>query len=227
MTSSDDDRQLLSLIAHELRSPAGVVGGYLRLVLKEDAASMPERARHMIEEADRSCARVLHLVRELADLVHLLETDRRGSSSAALVFSLCDEVVQAAAGAHDGLVFSCASEDRPALVQCDESRLKRALAALLAATLREHGAKPLEVFGVVSRDYGAAEAVVAFGDPGIALRRDEVLVGREAPFDRWRGGTGLSVPIACRILEASGGRIWLPSQASRAVCALSLPIDIR
>jgi signal transduction histidine kinase len=96
----------------------------------------------------------------------------------------------------------------------------------MAAMLRERGAKPLEVYGVVSRDHGAAEAIIALGDPGIALRRDDILTGREVSFDRWRGGTGLSVPIACRILEASGGRIWLPSQASRAACALSLPLDV-
>ena len=124
--SSDDERQLLALIAHEFRSPAAVVSGYLRLLLREDASDLPERARHMIEEADRSSARVLHLVKELAELADLADSESRASSSPVRVFSLCAEVAQAAARAEDGLevAFSCASEDQPALVRGDEQPIE-------------------------------------------------------------------------------------------------------
>ncbi len=180
----------------------------------------------MIAEADRSSARVLHLIKECSELADLEGVDLRDSGSPVQIFSLCDEVVQAAARANDGVViaFSCSSEDRAVVVQGDQSRLKRGLTALLAATLRERGSRPLEVCGVVSRDTRAGEAVIALGDPDIATRLDDVLLGHERTFDRWRGGTGLSVPIACRIVEAHGGRIWLPAPASRADCALGLPL---
>src|SRR5579862_366663 len=60
--AGSDYRQLISLIAHELRSPAAVVSGYLRLLLRHSAQnpSEPEPAmpseQRMIEEANRSCA---------------------------------------------------------------------------------------------------------------------------------------------------------------------------
>ena len=227
MKSSQDDCQLLSLIAHELRSPAAVAAGYLRLLLRDDVAHLPERARHMIEEADRSCARLLHLVREVSDLAALSGRVASESSVAIPVFSLCDEVVQQLAGSPGDAptTFSCDADDQSAIVHGDAEQLKRALTALVAAIVRERGAAPLEVYGFISRDPAAALAVIALGDPGMASRRDEVLTSRDASFDRWRGGTGLSVPIACRILDGYGGQVWALPQSSRAGCALSLPIS--
>jgi len=226
MKSSQDDFQLLSLIAHELRSPAAVAAGYLRLLLRDDVAHLPERARHMIEEADRSCARLLHLVREVSDLAALSSRVASDSSSPVPVFSVCDEVVQQLPESPGGgpTTFSCGSEEHPALVRGDAEQLKRALTALVSAIVRERGAAPLEVCGFIHQEGEASQAVIAMGDPGIGLQRDEVLTSREVSFDRWRGGTGLSVPIACRIFDAYGGRIWSLPQSSRAACALSLPI---
>ena len=112
------------------------------------------------------------------------------------------------------------------MVQGDANRLKRAVAALMAAALRERGTQSLEIHGFVGRDAPVPQAVIALGDPGLVLRRDKVLSDREQSFDRWRGGTGLSVPIACRIVEGHGGRIWSLPQESRGACALSLPVGL-
>ena len=222
MKSSDDERQLLSLIAHELRSPGAVVAGYLRLLRKE-TGDLPERTRRMIEEADRSCARVLQLVKELSELSELAASDALVSGVPVAVFPLCDEVVRAASSAGSPATFSCDPEDQSTMVQGDANRLKRAFAALMAAALRERGAQSLEIHGFVGRDAAVPEAVIALGDPGLALRRDKVLNDRPLSFDRWRGGTGLSIPIACRIVEGHGGRVWSLPQDSRGACALSLP----
>jgi len=223
MTVSSNDRELLSLIAHELRSPAAVVAGYMRLLLKEDPSGMPERARRMIQEADRSCARVLSLIRELSDLASLSKSDL-GPCAPVPVFSMCAEVVETADAGAGASTFTCIPEDEEALVQGDAGRLKQAVEALLSATLRERGGKAVEIFGFVSRDEAPPRAVVALGDPGISLVADQVLASRTSAFDPWRGGTGLSVPIACRIVDGCGGQLWSIPENSRAACAFSLPI---
>jgi signal transduction histidine kinase len=216
-------RQLLSLIAHELRSPAAVVAGYLRLLLKNGAQGLPEPERKMIEEASRSCACLLDIVRELDDLADLEESGPSRSHAQVHIFSLCDEVVRGAVRTGRAVTFSCADIDRPALVEGDADRLKRALNGLVAAVQRERGARPLEAWGFVNLDNGARCAVMALGDAGIAFRRDGILASRGTSFDRWRGGTGMSLPIACRIVEAHGGCVWsLPD--SPGACAVSLPL---
>ncbi|MGC4082802.1 MAG: histidine kinase dimerization/phospho-acceptor domain-containing protein [Vicinamibacterales bacterium] len=59
--------QLLSLASHELRTPASVVGGYLRM-LQKDNAGLSERQRKMIDEAAKSCARMVALIGELSEV---------------------------------------------------------------------------------------------------------------------------------------------------------------
>jgi signal transduction histidine kinase len=219
--SARDERDLLLLIAHELRSPASVVAGYLRLLLKEDNTS--DRARQMTEAADRSCARVLALVRELGELASLSNGNGAVATGVPL-FSLCAEIVaDSAAGSETASIFCCAPEDRDTLVPGEALKLKQVLVSLMYATQRERGTRPLGVYGFVSREPAVPEAVVAFGDPG-GMEAAEVLSRREHPFDRWRGGIGLSMPIAFRIVESSGGQLWSLSPLSRAACALSLPV---
>src|SRR5689334_23627877 len=61
----------LSLAVHEFRTPVTVVGGYLRMLLKEQAGPLNERQRKMLEEAERACARLGGLVAEMSDLGRL------------------------------------------------------------------------------------------------------------------------------------------------------------
>jgi signal transduction histidine kinase len=45
------------------------------------------------------------------------------------------------------------------------------------------------------------------------------------PFDEWRGGLGMALPIARRVIEAHGGALWSGAGArSRAAAALALPL---
>jgi hypothetical protein len=45
------------------------------------------------------------------------------------------------------------------------------------------------------------------------------------PFDEWRGGLGLALPVARRVVEALGGRLWsAPGDRPRAGSALKLPV---
>jgi len=218
---AQDERELLLLIAHELRSPASVVAGYLRLLLKEDTS---DRVRQMTEAADRSCARVLALVRELGDLAALSSFNGAVASPGVPLFSLCAEIVaDSPTGREATATFCCAPEDEETLVPGEPAKLKQVLTSVMYATQRERGTKPLGLYGFVHREPTTPEAVVAFGDPG-GMEAAEVISRKEHAFDRWRGGIGLSIPIAFRIVESSGGHLWSLSPVSRAACALSLPV---
>ncbi len=225
MNLTKNDHELIALIVHELRSPAVVMSGYLRLLLTKNAHNLPEPERKMVEEANRSCARLLGVMEELGDLARLEASDELRSPSQVAIFSLCDEVVRMVAPPdRSAVTFLCADIDRPSTVHGDAGRLKQALSAFVAATRRECGSDPLEAYGFVHRKHVTPHAVIALGRPGMADRSDDILNNQEAPFDRWRGGTGMSLPIACRIVEAHGGRVWsLPNDPHRA-CAFSFPV---
>lgn len=218
----DDCHRLMALLAHELRSPGAVVGGYLRMLKGPSASELPEREQKMIEEANRSCTRLLHIVQELSDLGELSASHLAVKLTPVPVFAICDDVVQDAGIDGADVTFICADGDRDVMVNGHAARLKQALAALIASVVRERGSAPVEARGFVCRN-GEARAVMAFGDPGMVASVGDLLKDQQRPFDRWRGGMGLSLPIAHRIVEVHQGTLWgLPG--SRATCALSLPL---
>ena len=51
--------QLLALAVHEFRTPVSVVGGYLRMLQRDSDSPLADRHRKMVEEAERSCARIV------------------------------------------------------------------------------------------------------------------------------------------------------------------------
>src|SRR5688572_17939890 len=57
-----------SLAVHELRTPITVAAGYLRMLLREQAGPLTEQQRKMLQEADKSCARIGSLVAEMSEL---------------------------------------------------------------------------------------------------------------------------------------------------------------
>ena len=48
--------------------------------------------------------------------------------------------------------------------------------------------------------------------------------GALTTFDEWRGGCGLSLAVARRIIDAHGGRIWSPADDTKAAAAILLPV---
>jgi signal transduction histidine kinase len=216
-------RRLMSLVAHELRSPGAVVAGYLRLLARNTAPGLTEPERKMIEEANKSCGRLLHIASELSDLAELSGEDAVRQWQPVPIFALCGEVVQAAADAGGAVSFSMDDRDKGACVEGHVGRLRQAIGLLVTVIGRERGATAMTVTGAVSHN-SESRAFVVFGEPADAADLSALVGSSTGTFDRWRGGTGLSLPIACRIIEAHRGAVWALPAGSRAACALSLPL---
>jgi signal transduction histidine kinase len=206
-----------------MRSPASIVSGYLRL-LQQDSDGLSARQRRMVDEAGRACGRMLTLLQEIGELTSIEGTVLVPSTTAVQVFDLCRDALKSLSSeAENGTtpVFTCHEPGRSATVDGNAAWLKRAFVALMAAIAREHRAEALECHGFIG-DGDCPRAVIAFGPCGI-FNRDSLLAHR-ATFDRWRGGTGLSVPIACRIVEVHGGTVWSPPGADSRAVVCALPI---
>jgi two-component system, OmpR family, sensor histidine kinase BaeS len=224
MTTVDEDsRRLMSLVAHELRSPGAVVTGYLRLLAKNTAPALTEPERKMIDEANKSCGRLLQIAQELSELAELSADDPIRTWVPVPIFALCGEVVRTAADAGGAVSFSMDDGDKGACVEGHEGRLRQALGLLVSVVGRERGTSAMTVTGAISRT-SESRVVLVFGEPSDATDLNTVVGYRDAAFDRWRGGTGLSLPIACRIIEAHRGTLWALPRGSRGSCALALPL---
>jgi K+-sensing histidine kinase KdpD len=223
MTVDEDCRRLMSLVAHELRSPGAVVTGYLRLLAKNTAPGLTEPERKMIDEANKSCGRLLHIAQELSELAELSSEDPVRTWLPVPIFTLCGEAVQIAADAGGAVSFSMDDRDKAACVEGHAGRLRQALGLLISVIGRERGTNAMTVTGAISRT-SESRAVLVFGEPADAADLNAVVGGGDAVFDHWRGGTGLSLPIACRIIEAHRGALWALPGGSRGACAVALPL---
>lgn len=214
----------MSLAVHELRTPVTVVAGYLRMLLRDQAGPLTDKQRKMLEEADRSCTRLGALVSEMSDLAKL---ESREVSMARQDVDIPALLAELASGMHEGedrgVRLDVRGAGQPAVVAGDRTRLAAALKALLHSALRERGEPGvILVQSKVRDDSTPAHVVVAIGDEAAV---PSLLDGGATPFDEWRGGLGMALPIARRVIEAHGGSVWSGSGShSRAAAALQLPL---
>src|SRR5206468_3183250 len=139
--------------------------GYLRLLQKNTAPGLSEPERKMIDEANKSCGRLLHIAQELSELAELTSGDAMRESQAVRIFPLCEEVVHAAAEGGSSVSFSVAGgDDKDAVVHGHHGRLRHALGLLVSVMGRERGATALAITGCVTTGVDP-KAVLVFGDP--------------------------------------------------------------
>lgn len=214
----------MSLAVHELRTPASVIAGYLRMLLRDTEHPLSDRQRKMAEEAEKSCARLSALIAELSDLAKLdggLLTLAKGRVD---LFRLTSDVAGSVHEAADrGVQLKLLGATSGALLTGDEARLKAAIDAIFRAILREQAqAVTIAVDRRLVSAKGSSTAVV------VVAPEESVQLAYEAqpgPFDDKRGGLGLLLPMARRVIESHGGRIWSPDGGNgRGAAVFSLPI---
>ena len=205
----EDYSRLLSFAAHELRTPASVVGGYLRMLQKDNDPALSDRQRTLVDHAARSCTRLVELLAELSE-VGKLDNDTAAVHTES--FDLFADLNEVAAGVEEGRDRNVSLElsglSSGALLTGDRQRLTTAFGALFRTLLREQGV-PVVVRAdrQLVRSGGTTAAVLVIA-PAADVQR---ALGRpQGPFDERRGGMGLSLPIARRVIERAGGRLWAP-----------------
>lgn len=228
MTTSPKDAypQLISLAVHEFRTPASVVGGYLRMLQRDTEASLTERQRKMIDEAEKSCARLVSLIGELSDIGKLDAGLIALARQKLDLFRLVGDVAEHVQEARDREVrLEVQGEAAGATVEGDAARLRSAFDAVFRAILRE---KPGPCTVVANRQIesraGILSAVVVVAEAGSVQAAYDGVPG---VFDEKRGGLGLALPLARRVIEGHGGRIWSPADnepLARGSAIISLPM---
>ena len=223
MASPVDPRwpKILSLTVHEFRTPMTVVSGYIRMLLKDRAGAITDQQRRLLEEAEKSCARLSALVAEVSELSNLeagtlpfnkQQTDVRAALRTAIdnLPALPDREVR----------IDLALGDGPVSVNGDPVRLAQAVGAVVAALRREViGETGLAVRGRTSA--GGYEMSIGDADALAAIDADADL----PVFDEWRGGVGLSLAVARRVIEEHGGRIWNAPGGRKTGARIRIPLS--
>ena len=228
--SNDGYPKLLSLAVHELRTPASVVGGYLRMLQRDVETPLSGRQLKMVEEAEKSCARLVELIAELSDLSKL---DAGLVTLVRKPLDLVSLVAEVASNVHEGedrdVRLKLRGDSAGAPVTGDEARLRGALHTIFRAILREQPTAGTVVVDLRLDDSGSTKAAMIV--VAEASRVQAAYSEPAGPFDETRGGLGLALPIARRVIEAHGGRLSAPippegpdTLSGRGAAIVSLPL---
>jgi signal transduction histidine kinase len=128
-------------------------------------------------------------------------------------------------GEDRGVRLDVRAPNQPVMVTGDRARLSAAVTTLLHAALRERGEPGVIVAECSVVGSAPAWAVLAVGTEDTLAPLTHAGFSAPPPFDEWRGGVGLALPVARRVVEALGGALWsAPGDRPRAGSALKLPI---
>ena len=176
---------------------------------------MSERQRRMIDEAEKSCARLVAIVAELSDIGKLDSGAMTLARQPVELFSLIEKVAELVHEAEERDVnLQLIGPPDGAPITGDATRLRAAFDAVFRAILREKPGPTTVVAErrLVTRD-GRRAAVLIVADQG---RVQEAYDRESGPFDDKRGGLGLALPLARRVIESHGGTLASPAAVASA-----------
>lgn len=229
---------LVTYLAHDLKTPLTSVIGYLSLL--DEVPDMPDaqRARYTCVALDKAC-RLERLVNEFFDITRYslthIELELAPVDLAGLLVQLADEFYPALS-AHGnvarvtvaGTVRTVDDPGEPLVVTADAARLARVFGNLLrnAISYSDEGT-PVEIGAVA----GEGSVVVTVSDTGATIPSHKL----RAIFDRFfrldeargsaTGGAGLGLAIAREIVGLHGGSISAASENGRTTFTVELPLS--
>ena len=229
--ASKHKSQFLANMSHELRTPLNGIQGYTELILDGIYGQVPEKIRDVLERVQHSGHRLLGLINAVLDLSKI--------EAGGLTLSLADYSMQGVVQTVCTAVEPLAAEKRLALQvtvppdlpvgKGDEQRITQVLLNLVGNAIKftEVG----EVGVQVTSANGAFVVAVSDTGPGIA-EADQQKVFEEfqqadSSSTRKKGGTGLGLTIAKKIIEIHGGRIWVESSlGTGSTFRFTLPVRV-
>ena len=221
---TDAQREFLSLVGHEFRTPLTVLLGNAQLLRARLEGAMERR----MVEAISASGRHLHNLIEHVIRYSNLESGELTLSEETVV---CDDLLMAAAtpvkpiaqASDRQITTSCAND--VTTVRADGEQLCIALTSLITNAVT-HGEGAIEVSAHRCEDETLRMAVYDHG-PGLA---EGQLDKADRPFTigshvdtRRKGGLGLGLPLAKRIIQLHGGWMQSGRDDARSMVELRLP----
>ncbi len=226
---SNRQADLISTVAHELRTPITAIKGSIGLILGGAAGEVSDECRELLEIADGNCERLIRLVDDLLDLARAqagaLAIRPEEISIESCINSAVDSLRQYAPERNVEIEVRAESNLPP--LCADPDRIEQVMVNLLSNAIKfSPRGSTVRVF--VS---GVGESVrisVKDEGPGIPESErlrvfDEFYQGR--PSCDQNRGTGLGLAISRAIVREHGGRIYVSDSGSTgAEFVVELPL---
>ena len=207
--------ELISTLAHEMRTPLTSIKGYSTALLMEETTFSPETQQEFLQIIDEECDVLQDLIHDLLESsiidAGLLRLEPQPVMLPRLAKSLTDDI----ANHSQKHRFLVDFPSRFPIVDADPQRITQVLRNLLDNAVKY---SPQGGLVVVRGEVREDEVVISVADQGVGIapehlnRLFEKFFRAETGLGRHVVGSGLGLPIAQTIVESHGGRIWAESQ---------------
>jgi signal transduction histidine kinase len=200
---------LLSLASHELRGPAGIVRGYLRLLLADPM--LGERPRKSVADADRAADRLVGVLDDMNEYARFMRGQQKLDRRTRSLRSILNQAAQVAQPPLNPAIEIDVVAPADVHASVDETRLRAGLVAIIEAVCRAQ--TTASTVDITLDQAGTGRRKTAIID--IAPRSLRHGRRHSRPPDWSRSGLGLSVLIADAVMRAHGGRLverWVSSE---------------
>jgi signal transduction histidine kinase len=223
--------QFLANMSHELRTPLNGILGLTEMILDKIYGEVPVKIRSALEDVQASGRHLLNLINDVLDLSKI----EAGRVTLSIHEYSMQEVVRAVLSAMQPLAAAknlalkiMVPPDLPS-GKGDQRRISQVLMNLVSNAIKFTEVGEVRV-KVVSAD-GSFLLSVSDNGPGIAPADQERIFEEFQQVDgsssRAKGGTGLGLTIAKRIIEMHGGRIWVESKVGAgSTFTFALPVRV-
>jgi signal transduction histidine kinase len=204
-------------LVHELSTPITPLAGYLRILQSEKLGPLSPQQRKVVESMLGSVQRLSRIVENLSDFANLQ------TSAAVLKLEPVDPdgiveelITELRAAIRDGQVHVTVSKSGGGPVVADGKKLKQAIGNLISNAVKfsPHGG---EILVEAVREPDVLRIAVYDQGHGVLPAEQQAIfepfhhAATRGADDARAPGTGLGLPVARKIAEAHGGRVWVES----------------
>jgi hypothetical protein len=210
---------VLSVLAHELRSPLAVLQGYIRLLQRQRGPMDPESA--MLTAMLDATGRLADIGRQASDAAVFLKRSPAEDLGTVPVHVLLDHVGRATP---DVAIAACPDEVGSRLIRtANAATLATAIGAVALLAMREAGQRTVTV--LAADDGGQVRLTFLPGtDIHTAAAADaSEMATNDGPVSFDRGGLGLALVLASYVFDAHGTTVT--TRRPSGPIDLRLPVD--
>jgi signal transduction histidine kinase len=197
------------------------------MLLGGRAGALTAQQTQFLEETAKQFARLSVLVAEMSDLSNLDAATATFNRSSTDLRGVLRDAIAALPDVTEGPnKVNLTTGESATIVHADAARLTIAFTGILTALRRELVTAPaLEVRQRVGESQGGNAAWIAFADAERIEALSQASPDILTTFDEWRGGCGLTLPVARRIITGHGGGVWSPADGPKTGAVVMLPIS--
>ena len=223
--------EFLASMSHELRTPLNAILGYTELILDDIYGAVPDKIREVIERLEKNGSHLLRLINDVLDISKI----EAGQLELILEEYSLQEAIQTVLTSLEPLATEKELKLKtriPARLpygRGDQQRISQVLVNLIGNAIK------FTDQGEIAVDIATADnrflVKVSDTGPGLSDLEKDYIFSEFYQVDRHsartKGGSGLGLSIAKRIVELHGGAIWVDSvPGGGSTFIFTLPIRV-